>query len=160
MVRLGPDFEAEWPGASSLATECVLNLYVLSGLIEDRSTAFMHDVGLPSMAAFNVLTILQGAGKPLPPSVISEHMMVTRGTMTGILDSLENRGMIRRRRHPGDGRGRLIEMTDRARKLHDEVRPRIHAAEQRVVASLNTRQRKDLIDAVAGLQEAASRLRF
>jgi hypothetical protein len=51
-------------------------------------------------------------------------------------------------------------MTDRARKLHDEVRPRIHAAERRVMATLNKRQQKDLIDAVAGLQEAASHLWF
>src|SRR5438552_18384450 len=88
-IRVNPEFEAEWPGASALATECLLNLAFLAGRIDAYGHALVRAHGVSSIAAFNVLTILRGAGAPLPPSTIAERMIVTRGTMTVILDSLE-----------------------------------------------------------------------
>src|SRR5689334_16622021 len=74
-VRMEPDFATMWPGASALATECVLNLGVLSEQMAAFGEALARQHRIPSRAAFNVLAILEGAGESLPPSTIAERMI-------------------------------------------------------------------------------------
>jgi DNA-binding MarR family transcriptional regulator len=155
-----PTFDATWPGASALATECVLNVYVLAQMIETRSVQWIQERGIPSLSAFNVMTILDGAGEPLQPSEISARMMVTRGTMTGLLSSLERRGMIRRSAHAADGRAHLVTLTPAARRLVAEMMPRIHRAEKRLAGAINPERQRELIAALAELQGAAGELSF
>ncbi|MDQ4077200.1 MAG: hypothetical protein M3220_13240, partial [Chloroflexota bacterium] len=52
-VRLEPGFEAEWPGASALATECILNLTYLVERMEAYAQSLAQAYGIPSLAAFN-----------------------------------------------------------------------------------------------------------
>jgi DNA-binding MarR family transcriptional regulator len=150
--RVGEDFEAQWPGASRLATECVLNL----GYLCDRFSAYVESLarrcGIPSAAAFNVLTILDGAGEPLPPSTIAARMVLTRGTVTGILDSLERRGLLRRMRHGADGRMRLVAITPEGISRARQVRVELHQAEKRLLGGLTPAQQRQLLRLVAVLQ--------
>jgi DNA-binding MarR family transcriptional regulator len=160
LVRVETDFERSWPGASGSATECVLNVYVLAAMIERVSTAWLKDQGLPSLTAFNVLTILHGAGEPMQPSTISDRLMVTRGTLTGILDTLERNGYTQRTQHAQDGRMRWVRLTPKGQAVVDTLRPRIHQAERRLVIALKPTEQKMLIDMLARMQQAASELRF
>jgi DNA-binding MarR family transcriptional regulator len=91
-------------------------------------------------AGFNVLMILQGSDEPLCPNEIGERRLVTRGTVTGVLDSLEQRGLVVRRRHPEDRRMLLIELTAKGRRLLDELLPEHRAAERRVLGALSDRE--------------------
>lgn len=159
-VVVEPDFEEHWPDASAGATQCVLNVYVLAGMIERASHAWVREEGLPSLAAMNVLTILHGADAPLQPSQISERMMVTRGTLTGILDTLERSGLVRRDAHGGDGRRRLVSMTRHGRRRVDELRPRMHRAERHLVVGLSAVEQVTLVDLLARMQQAVATLRF
>jgi len=133
---------------------------VLATRIERSSQAWVRAQGLPSLAAFNVLTVLHGAGEELQPSTISDRLMVTRGTLTGILDSLERRGYVARRPHDGDGRMRVVTLTELGREKVDELRPRIHQAERRLVAGLTAEEQAALVGMLAQLQNAASQLVF
>ena len=160
LVRVDPAFERDWPGARASATECVLNTYVLAAMIDRASQAWVRKQGLPSLAAFNVLTILYGAGEPLQPSVISERLMVTRGTLTGIMDTLERDGFLRREQHSVDGRGRLVALTDRGKDAVDRLMPRVHRAERSVVAGLTQAEQRDLVGLLARMQAAAATLEF
>jgi DNA-binding MarR family transcriptional regulator len=160
LVRVESSFERRWPGASGPATECVLNTYVLAVMIERASTAWLKDQGLPSLTAFNVLTILHGAGEPLQPSTISDRLMVTRGTLTGILDTLERNGYTQRTQHAQDGRMRWVRLTSKGQAVVDALRPRIHRAERGLVTSLTRAEQEMLIDMLGRMQQAASELRF
>jgi DNA-binding MarR family transcriptional regulator len=160
LVRVGPDYEREWPGASASATECVLNAYLLASRIERASHTWLREQGVPSLAAFNVLTVLHGAGQALRPSVISDRLMVTRGTLTGILDTLERAGFAERRTDRVDGRMRLVRLTRRGRRAVDELLPRVHRAEQRVVEALDEEERAALLASLARMQVAAESLTF
>ena len=150
--RVEPEFETTYPGASRLATECVLN----TGYIADRFGAYVEALvrrrGIPSMAAFNALEVVRGAGEPLPPSVIAERMVLSRGTMTSILDSLERRGLIRRVRHERDRRMRRVIVTDEGARRALAVLPELHAAEQRWLACLTPNQQRMLLRLVAILE--------
>ena len=150
--RVEPTFEAEYPGASALATECVINM----GFLASRFTAFLEAAirreGVPSAAAFNVLTILDGAGEPLPPSTIAERMILTRGTITGIVDSLERHGLVRRLRHRGDARMRLVEITAEGQSHVRRIVPWLHDVERRWLDCLTAAEQRQLLRTVAALQ--------
>jgi DNA-binding MarR family transcriptional regulator len=154
-VRIEPNFATTWPGASPLATECVLNLGVLS----EQMAAFGEDLArqhrIPSRAAFNVLAILEGAGEPLPPSIIAERMIVSRPTLTGVLRTLERRGMIRRLPHPTDGRMALISIAPHGRAAVAGLRPALHQAEKRWLDCLTEEEQRELLGMVARLQANA-----
>ncbi len=154
-VRLEPGFEAEWPGASALATECILNLTYLVERMEAYAQSLAHECGIPSLAAFNVLTIVHGAGEALPPSTIAERMIVTRQTMTGILDSLERRGLIQRMAHGTDRRMSLIAITPEGRARVEELRPRLHEAEKRWIDCLTEEEQRELLRMLGMLQANA-----
>ena len=152
MVQLEPDFEARWPGSSELASACFVNLWVLLGLLEARSQAWARLEGYPSSAAFNVLTVLYGAGEPLPPSAIADRLLVTRATITGILDSLERQGHVRRTPHPDDGRMRLVEITPAARRRVEASQRRLHVTEREVMEALSPADQAELLRMLGPLQ--------
>jgi DNA-binding MarR family transcriptional regulator len=91
-------------------------------------------------AGFNVLMILDGSEEPLCPNEIGARRLVTRGTVTGVVDSLEERGLVARRRHPDDRRSLLIELTAKGRRLLKDLLPDHRAAELRVLGSLSDRE--------------------
>jgi DNA-binding MarR family transcriptional regulator len=57
-----------------------------------------------------VLGILKDAGQPCPPNYISERLIVSRTTVTGVLDTLVKRGLVRREPHPTDRRMVLVHL--------------------------------------------------
>ncbi|MDQ6898401.1 MAG: hypothetical protein M3072_02655 [Candidatus Dormibacteraeota bacterium] len=58
-VRVGSDFERKWTGSETLATECVLNFHLTFTMLDAKSRDFVLRNGMTSVAAFNVLTILE-----------------------------------------------------------------------------------------------------
>jgi DNA-binding MarR family transcriptional regulator len=154
MFRVNPGFEEEWPGASALATELVLNLVSLADRLQSYGQALMSECDLPSSAAFNVLAIVLGAGEPLPPSVIAQRMVVSRQTITGILDSLEKRGLARRVPHAEDRRMTLIEITPEGKRRTENLLPRLHAAESEGMSCLTPEEQRTLLRLIAQLQHS------
>jgi DNA-binding MarR family transcriptional regulator len=109
--------------------------------------------GAPSYTSFNALTVLAGAGEPIPPSVVAQRMVVTRPTVTGILKTLERLGLVIRTAHGSDGRMRLISLTDAGQDLVQHVLPEVHRFEAELFSTLDHRQQGALLDclsAVAG----------
>lgn len=88
----------------------------------------------------------------LPPSTIAKRMTVARGTMTGILDSLQRRGLIRRIPHEEDGRRVLVEMTAEGAAGLMRLHHQLHRAEKRVMECLTESQQRSLLRILAVLQ--------
>jgi DNA-binding MarR family transcriptional regulator len=154
--RVGDDFEDEYPGASALATECFANLFHAGNLLmelHDRHTRENYQL---SPSARQVLAVVEGAGEPLEPSVIAARVLITRGSMTSILDTLEKRGLVQRVPHPDDRRRLLVEITPDAQTILDELLPALHARERDVITSaLSTTEQRELLRLIAKLQHAA-----
>jgi DNA-binding MarR family transcriptional regulator len=153
---VGDDFEAEYPGASADATECYGNLIRTGDLLlglHNRHTADEYQL---SPSARGVLAVVEGAGQPLEPSVIAERLLVTTGSMTSLLDTLEKRGLIRRLPHPDDRRKLLIDITPDAQAIVDEMLPALHAREREVIeAALTVSEQRTLVRFLAKVQQAA-----
>jgi DNA-binding MarR family transcriptional regulator len=151
-LRVGADHERKHAGAGKLATECVINLVRTESLIITELSQRFRAYGL-SVATFNVLMILEGAGQPLCPHQIGERLLVTRGTVTGLLDSLEKQGLVRRTPHPGDRRMLLIELTPRAHALLQELLPQHFPAEVEMMSALSEPEKETLVLLLGKIQE-------
>jgi DNA-binding MarR family transcriptional regulator len=108
--------------------------------------------GLPSPAAFNALSILGGAGGALSPSEIAERMIVSRPTMTGILQSLESRGLVRIVPHPRDRRSVHVEIAPAGQARVDALRPELHRVEKRWMSCLTQSEKQAFLGLLAKLQ--------
>jgi DNA-binding MarR family transcriptional regulator len=74
--------------------------------------------------------------------------LITKGTLTGVVDRLEQRGLLRRRVDRSDRRRTFVELTPPGRRLLARVFPRHVAHVQRAFAGLEparlARMRRDL----------------
>jgi DNA-binding MarR family transcriptional regulator len=156
VIRVPDDFEDEYPGASALATECFANLFRTGDLLLDLHNAQSRDDYQLSPSARQVLAVVVGAGQPLEPSEIARRVLITTGSMTSGLDTLEKRGLIRRMPHPTDRRKLVVDVTEDARAILDELLPSLHAREREVIrGALSTGEQRQLLDLLAKVQRAA-----
>lgn len=153
-VRANADFELEWPGSSAIATECSLNLIALADAIQARAERWAQAAGVPSVAAANVLAILRGAGEPLLPSLVAERMLVTRSNLTGILRTLERRGLVARVASEHDGRQRPAAITPVGRQRIEKLQNQFHRTDKQLFGVLAPGQQKALLQMLAVLETA------
>lgn len=151
-IGVGPGQEIEWPGSSSLATDCVLNLISLAQRMLTFGLLVAKEHGVPSIGAFNVMTILHGERGPLLPSTIAERMIITRGTITEILATLERRGLVRRSVEAGDGRRRPVSLTTAGVETVERILPELHELERRWLEPLRPVDQEHLLRLVAMIQ--------
>lgn len=156
-IRFGDSFLAEFPWASKSATESLVNVVRTSDLLLQRVAAITREFGL-STAGSNVLGILEGAGEPLSPGVIGQRLFTTPATVTGLIDSLEKRGLVRRIPHPSDRRKLLVEISDAGRELFAQIRPKVHAGEKEWLSTLTPDEQETLIQLVGRVQQHLYRL--
>jgi DNA-binding MarR family transcriptional regulator len=151
-IAVNDDFEDEFPDARRAATMCAANLLRTANrlLAEiDRRRRMVVDL---SASASEILAIVEGAGEPLPPHVIADRLLITSGTMTSLLDTLERRGLIRRVPHPSDRRKLLIDITDEARSILDRMLPRIHGASRDAFAVFSDAECESLVEFLERVQ--------
>lgn len=70
---------------------------------------------------------------------------VSRGTLTGVVHTLEGKDLVRRVPHSTDGRLVLLEPTTAGRRLARSLGPRVRAAEDHAVSSVQGPEREALI---------------
>jgi DNA-binding MarR family transcriptional regulator len=143
-VTVDDDFEVEFPDARRAATLSAVNLIRTADRLLDEIDRRRRTVVDLSASAAQILAIVEGAGEPLSPHVVAERLLVTSGTMTALLDTLERRGLVRRVPHPSDRRKLLIDITDEARAVLDRMLPRVHGASRDVFAVLSDRECRTL----------------
>ena len=69
---------------------------------------------------------------------------ISKGTLTGVIGTLEKRGLLLRRVHPDDARRVLVALTPKGRKLMTTLFPIFNAAEARVTAALSNAEKTNL----------------
>ena len=138
------------PGTTS--ADCVQSLQRIEGLLAGRMNNLFRPYGL-STATFNVILVLSRAGGSLSPCDIGEQLWVTRGTVTGLLDSLERQRLVRRTPHPKDRRMLLIELTDEGRNILDRLMPEHVQGMCELLACLSESEKKAFAGVLAKIQD-------
>ena len=151
VVQISPDFEERYPNSSARATECVMNLIFTADLLTKHITTLLQPFDL-SPASGLVLSILADSESPLPPNQIADRLIISRASVTGLIDSLERRGYVRRQPHQTDRRMLLIEPTDTGRQVAHAFRPIVHQHQRIWMEALNEKEQGQLIDFLKRLQ--------
>lgn len=99
-----------------------------------------HDL---SWAAFTVLWVLWIWGEQETRHV-AEEAGITKGTLTGVLNTLETRGLALRSRHPDDGRLVLVRLSPRGLAVIEELFPRFNREEAFAASALTAREKQQL----------------
>ena len=76
-----------------------------------------------SPSQFNVLNLLSGAPDGLSQIEISRLLIMHRSNATGLIDRLEERGLLHRRATPGDRRAYRVVLTPAGRELLARILP-------------------------------------
>lgn len=96
-----------------------------------------------SFTAFTVLWVLWIWGEQEFRHVAVESS-ITKGTLTGVLSTLEGRGLVRRRRLDSDRRMVMVAATGEAEALMQRVFPAINEQESEMVSRLDSSERDEL----------------
>lgn len=100
-----------------------------------------------SFTAFTVLWVLWIWGEQEARHV-AEESGISRGTLTGVVTTLENRGLVARRTHPDDRRSVLVGLTAVGDDVMTDLFPTFNAEEAKVSAGLDVGQKDQLADAL------------
>lgn len=102
-------------------TRLWLRLTACERSIEQRLRSHLtenFDVTLPQ---FEVLCELERRGGPVAMSQLSSRLNVTSSNLTGVVDRLVRKGLVRRFRSKKDRRVQQIEITPQGRKAHADI---------------------------------------
>ena len=140
---------AQWravrPDVDPAAVAIVARIGRIAAYFDQSTDELMSQRGL-SRSSWDVLASLRRAGPPyeLSPTELYQALMRSSGAMTNRLRRLEHARLIERRPDPGDGRGRLVRLTARGRKLVDQIAPIHLENEERLLAILTNEDRRTL----------------
>lgn len=150
--RVSRDYIERNPDADPSATELVINILHTAELLARRLDQVLRAFGL-TRGSHNVLQILGGATEALTPTEVSARLTVTSATVTGLLDTLETRGLIRRRAHPSDRRSILVEITDDGGRVLGALVPELIGHEKGWAAALTAARREQLLRLLGAVQD-------
>ena len=88
---------------------------------ERYSAAHVAQLGL-TPAQFDVLATL-GNTPGMNPKTLGARTLITKGTLTGVVDRMLAKGLVRRDPDPQDGRGQIVCLTERGQALFEQVFP-------------------------------------
>jgi DNA-binding MarR family transcriptional regulator len=104
-----------------------------------------------SATQYNVLRILRGAPEGLPCGEIGSRMITRDPDITRLLDRLESRGLISRRRETRDRRTVLVWITPVGLKLLEKLDSPVHEAHRKQLGHMG----KERLRALSELLEAS-----
>jgi len=89
----------------------------------------------------------------LPCSEITELTLITKGTLTGVIDRLETKGLVQRWSDGDDGRKIIVDLTRLGQRVFRREHPRYLAQMNSRLENFSTRDLKqaaNLLDRIAG----------
>jgi DNA-binding MarR family transcriptional regulator len=135
---LGIDVDLDFPSMAAVA-----NVFrVASAARSHLERTVLAPVGL-SFTAFTVMWVLWVWGE-MESRELAIDAGITKGTLTGVVGTLEGRGLVRRRRGDVDGRLVLVSATPDGEALMNGLFARFNEGEARVVAALDAAEREQL----------------
>jgi len=149
--RTTSDFEQLYPDGNARASECAMNLALTADLLINNISQLLQPFNLTPASGL-VLSMLADSEEPLSPHEIAKRLIVSRATITGLVDSLERRAFVNRRPHPTDRRMLLVEITDKGRQVADEFRPIVHRHHWVWFEPLDEKEKERFIDFLHRIQ--------
>ncbi|WP_031482744.1 MarR family winged helix-turn-helix transcriptional regulator [Maridesulfovibrio frigidus] len=122
----------------------------------EKLSSWEHDIvrgkgiTLPQMHTLEVL----GIHKPMRMKELAQRMGITTGTLTVLVDRLENKGFVRRKPHESDRRSIIVELTDSGDVMfaeHDRLHLRLI---EELTSELSDSERESLLSCLDKMNSA------
>ena len=139
----------------SLEQEAILNVLRTNDQYQIRLARLFRPHGL-TPSQYNILRILRGEGEPLPILEIANRTITVVPGITGLIDRLEQAGLVVRKRCQKDRRVVWVTLTEKGQKTLaalDEPLERLH---KRLLGHLSKTESKELIRLLEKAREAWS----
>src|SRR5262245_63764 len=128
--------------------EALLSLVRTSSLMQKLSDRFFSRFGLTDVQ-FNILMILKEHGEEgLSQQQLSEHLIVTKSNVVGLVDRLERSGYVRREAHPSDRRFNQIVISPKGDKIKSRVEQAYFKEVDKMMNVLTAPEKKAVIKAM------------
>src|SRR6188508_3348662 len=109
---------------------------------KDRALAAYEETGLHPYH-YGVMLVLD-EGAPETQGSIADSLGYDRGQLVGLLDELEERGLVERKRDPSDRRRHVVRSTPEGKKMLRRLRTLAGQIEDDFLAPLDEREREAL----------------
>lgn len=114
--------------------------------------ALLSNYGL-TPAQFEVLSYL--ASEPgLSQQMLADRLLVTKGNVCGLVDRLENAGLVERQRHPDDRRSYQLYLTEPGNEAFQKALPCVEEKIAELLHTLADPEQEMLSDLLARLDES------
>lgn len=107
------------------------------------------------LSHFSVLSHFVRLGGDRSPAQLASAFQVTKGAMTNTLQKLEAKGLVRIRVNPEDGRGKLVTITEKGRRVWNKA---VAAIAPSLAEFEKAFSKKSVKDALPFLQEVRTYL--
>ncbi len=111
-----------------------------------------------SPSQFNVLNLLHEQPGGSSQTELSRQLIMHRSNMTGLVDRLEARGLLRRQNDPRDRRAFNVVLTPAGRKLIREIQPHYYQAAETVWAGTPLEHSERLVSELVAVRANALRI--
>ncbi|MHB8623647.1 MAG: MarR family winged helix-turn-helix transcriptional regulator [Sulfuricaulis sp.] len=88
---------------------------------EAHSAAHFRTLGLTA-PQFDIIATL-GNTPGMTSKELGKKTLITKGTLTGVVDRLVSKGLVRRQAHGSDGRCQIVQLTKKGEQLFDKIFP-------------------------------------
>lgn len=150
LERINPEIEP-------LAVQTVLWLTRAYDAAISAQTEELRPLSL-SPSAFNMLMALRSApDHTLEPCQLADQLLVSRPSVTGLLDTLQRRGLIERHPHSGDRRRLLVKLTDAGHELLEGHFPHHYRLQSGLVGELSQDEQEQLVTLLRRIRGAVPR---
>ncbi len=121
----------------------VSNIYRAANAVRNRmEREVLGPVGL-TWGGFTILFVLWIWGDR-ETGELAEDAALAKGTLSGMLVTLESRGMVSRRPHPSDGRRVIVGLTSAGLDAIEAVFPHFNAYEAKMTARLTLDEQREM----------------
>jgi len=100
---------------------------------------------------FDVIATL-GNQPPMTCKTLGERTLVTKGTLTGVLERLESKGILERKINPEDARSQMIGLTQEGQILFESVFPKHLQYLEKAFGKLNAEQLAEITQSLTSLK--------
>lgn len=117
------------------ANRAISNIYRAAAAVRRQAErGLLKDYGL-SWGGFTILWVLWVWGE-METATLANECDLAKGTLTGMLTTLEKRELVERTRSEADGRRVLVSATDAGTEMIDELFPRFNTLEVELMHGL------------------------
>src|SRR2546425_9818878 len=109
---------------------------------KERAMEAYESTGLPPYP--HAILLVLGERSRETQGAIADALGYDRGQLVGLLDELEERGLIERRRDPNDRRRHLVRLTTDGEKMHRRLRALSKEIEDEFLSPLSAAERANL----------------